>query len=128
MSASILLLSVDAVEHLLSDVTFCIESKDAFFEFLLGFGSDYFRLLPHVRWDRLTGSLPPAFVKAAWVVPDDALWAGISNFVRKALGFADHLPLMTNANAQPTEIRVRPATPLPIDALFFFAAIPFFNI
>jgi hypothetical protein len=91
---SVSLLSVEAFDCLLSDVTFCIESEDALFELIIGLGPDYFRLLRHVRWDRLTGSLPPAFEEAAWVAPDDALWAGVSGLVRKALDLSDHRPLL----------------------------------
>jgi hypothetical protein len=67
--------ALPASVSLLFDLTFCIENESALFEFILGLGSDYFRLLRHVRWDCLTQSLPPAFVKVAGVMPDDALWA-----------------------------------------------------
>jgi hypothetical protein len=98
LPVSVSLFSVDAVDCLLSDTTFCMESENALFEFLLGLRPDYCRLLRHVRWDRLTGSLPPAFEKAAWVARDDALWAGVSALVRKALDFGDHPPFLAPAS------------------------------
>jgi hypothetical protein len=57
----------------------------------------YFPLLRHVRWYRLTGSLSPAFENAAWVAPDDALWAGVLDLVRRALCLPDHRPLLAPA-------------------------------
>jgi hypothetical protein len=45
----------------------------------------------------MTGSSPFAFERAAWVSPDDILWVGISDFVRKALVFADCRPLTAPA-------------------------------
>jgi hypothetical protein len=41
----------------------------------------------------LTWSLPPAFETAAWIARDDALWAAVSDLVRKALGFDHYRPL-----------------------------------
>jgi hypothetical protein len=35
----------------------------------------------HGRWDRVIGSLPPAFERAAWVSPDDVLWASLPPLV-----------------------------------------------
>jgi hypothetical protein len=67
------LLSVDAVEIILSDAIFCIESEEALFELILGLGPDYFPLRGHLRWHRLTGSLPPALAKAASFAREDVL-------------------------------------------------------
>jgi hypothetical protein len=84
--------SLPSVDRLLSDATFCIESEDALFELILGLGCDYFGLPRHLRWDRSTRSLPPAFARVGWVALDDALWAGVSDLVRTALGFAFLIP------------------------------------
>jgi hypothetical protein len=78
---SVSLLSVDAA--------MVFVSEDALFEWILCHGSDSFVLLRHVRWDRLTGSLPPAFGRGLGRASRVRV-GEVSDFVGMALGSVDH--------------------------------------
>jgi hypothetical protein len=81
---SVSLLSLDAVECLLRDRRFCIESEDRLFEWILGLGADFFPLLRHVRWDLLRPGVPCDFEMAASVVPDESVWAEMARLLYRA--------------------------------------------
>jgi hypothetical protein len=84
---SISLLSVDAVDSVLSDCGVCIESEASFFEVLVGLGSDYFPLLRHVRWDELSGraELVCVFGEIDFAAPSESVWSGLSLLIRPLL-------------------------------------------
>jgi hypothetical protein len=77
---SVSLLSVDAVDRLLSDFSFCIGSEDWLFEWIVSLGADYLPLLRHVQWDRL--SQPSGFETAVWAGPQESVWAGVPRLVQ----------------------------------------------
>jgi hypothetical protein len=75
VSDAISLLSVEALDALLSDGSFGIGSEGALLSTLLRLGPDFFPLLRHVRWDFLTPEeLASAFSDSAGIVPDESFW------------------------------------------------------
>jgi hypothetical protein len=89
-SESISLLSVDALDCVLSDGCFSFDSADALCEMIVGLGSDYFLLLPHVRWDFLS---PALLCAVGTVQPTEPAWLWISCLLPSVLSRPSSIPL-----------------------------------
>jgi hypothetical protein len=79
---SVSVLSVEAIDCLLSDATFCIDREDLLLEWILGLGADYLSLLGRVQWSGLTADLVSAFERAALVEPQESVWAEVPRLMR----------------------------------------------
>jgi hypothetical protein len=78
-------LSVEAIDCLLSDATFCIDREDLLLEWILGLSADYLPLLSRVQWSGLTANLVSAFERAALVEPQESVWAEVSRLLRQSV-------------------------------------------
>jgi hypothetical protein len=77
-SDSISLLSVEAVDFVLSNRTFCLDKQYSLFELFVCLGSDDVPILPPVQWNHLSQDRPPSFPQ---IGPDESVWPGLSHFL-----------------------------------------------
>jgi hypothetical protein len=71
---SLSLLSVDALDALLSEGSFAIDSEDSLLTSLLRLGPDYSPLLRHVKWPLVRPELVLDFAEREADVPPEAFW------------------------------------------------------
>jgi hypothetical protein len=85
LSEAISLLSVEALDSLLTDFVFGtgtgIEGEGWLLSTLVGCGSDYFQLLHHIRWDFLSVSEIVSILSAnpGIAIPPESLWQAIGD-------------------------------------------------
>jgi hypothetical protein len=83
-SDGISLLSVDALDALLSDGGVAIDSEGALLSTLLRLGSDFFPLFRHVRWNFLNPEeLVSALSEHAGIAPSESLWRELRYGLRR---------------------------------------------
>jgi hypothetical protein len=78
-------LSVDALNALLSEGGLAVDSEEALLAALIGLGPEYFPLLCHVRWDFMNpGALGSALSESGVSVPPESVWEGILDLLRRS--------------------------------------------
>jgi hypothetical protein len=72
---SISLLSIEALENLLCEWSFCVEGVRSLFEVIVSHGCEYFPLLHHVKRNDLKGDLLSDFVEISLSGPSEWVWS-----------------------------------------------------
>jgi hypothetical protein len=84
-SDSLSLLSVDALDSLLSEAVFAVEIEDLLFRTILGLGEEYFPLLLYVRWDLLNCDALTILEADAGLTPPESVWREITDSLPQLL-------------------------------------------
>jgi hypothetical protein len=84
-SSSLSLLSLEALDLVLSKCEVYDRSADSLFERIINLGPVSFPLLRHVRWDELSPVLLPDSAAAAWGAPCESVWSGVAELMGRVL-------------------------------------------
>jgi hypothetical protein len=78
LSDSLSLLSLEALDSVLSEWNFSVKTPDSLFETITNLGAISFPLLRHVRWNELSPGLLSILSAAAWGAPEESVWSELS--------------------------------------------------
>jgi hypothetical protein len=78
VSDSLSLLSLEALDLVLSEWNFSVTTADSLFETITNLGAVSFPLLRHVRWYELSGDLLSILSGAGWGAPEESVWSELS--------------------------------------------------
>jgi hypothetical protein len=78
LSDSLWLLSLEALDLVLSEWNFSVKTAYSLFETITNLGGVSFPLLRHVRWNELSADLLSILSAVVWGAPEESVWSDVS--------------------------------------------------